>query len=139
WIRPPPIEPTPASPAAPVVPEAAVDTDVITAMRAEYQVEGEPDILSRLIDLFLESTTENCVAIRDAITQGDARALERAAHSLKGGSATLGARPLAATSQRLQEMGRGGRVDGAGDVFVQLGAELARVRTALEGHRSSAS
>jgi signal transduction histidine kinase/CheY-like chemotaxis protein/HPt (histidine-containing phosphotransfer) domain-containing protein len=123
-------EPTPAAP------EVPVDPEVIATMRAEYQVEGEPDILARLIDLFLESTTENCSAIRSAISQGDARALERAAHSLKGGSATLGARPLAAISQRLQEMGRGGRVDGAGDVFVQLEHEVERVRAALESHRA---
>ena len=73
--------------------------------------------------------------IRDAVETGQATKLRQAAHTLKGSSASLGAKALAAKSHELEKIGRGGSVEGAGVLLPQLEAEFDRARRALEAEQ----
>ncbi len=84
-----------------------------------------------LIDTFMEDATRLLGEMGAAVEQGDAEKLERAAHALKGSSATLGAVPLSALCQELESMGRAGGLDGAAEGLAQAEAEYERVRAAL--------
>jgi len=85
-----------------------------------------------LIEIFMEDATRLLGEMRAAVEQGEAEKLERAAHALKGSSATLGAEPLSALCQELEAMGRAGALDGAAARLAQAEAEYERVRVALE-------
>jgi len=121
---------------APVAPaDGPIDLAVLAALRTEYQVDGEPDILVRLIDLYLTSARENCTALREAVTRCDASALEHAAHTLKGGSASMGAHVLTDLCERLQQLGQQGALGDAGAIVDDVERELKRVVDALEAQQ----
>ena len=74
---------------------------------------GDVDFLKELVDAYLDSTPGLFAAMRQAATAGDAVGLQRAAHTLKTGSANMGALGLAALCKQLEDMGRSGALDGA--------------------------
>jgi len=129
-----------ASPPDPTVPaDGPIDLAVLAALRSEYQVEGEPDILARLIDLYLTSARENCASLREAVARCDASALEHAAHTLKGGSASMGARTLTDLCDRLQHLGQRGALGDAGTIVEDVERELARVIDALSAQQRASA
>jgi PAS domain S-box-containing protein len=106
---------------------AAIDAAVLEEFRAMM---GE--VASELIGLFLEDTPNLLAELRGAVGQKDAKGLERAAHTLKSNSATLGAMTLSALCQELEVMGRAGTLEGAAEKVAQVQAEYERVKAELE-------
>ena len=86
---------------------AACDAVDLATLRSfeEAGVEGEPDIVVELIDIYLESAPRLVAAVREAAAAGDAASLSRAAHNLRGGSASLGARRVAALCEEIEAAG----------------------------------
>lgn len=68
----------------------AIDLSVLINLE-EAQVEGEPDLIVELIDLYLDEAPRRMAAMSALLAQRDWLSLGRAAHSLKGCSAVLGA------------------------------------------------
>ena len=68
----------------------AVDPEAIEQLRF-LEDEDQPNVVAELVLLFVEHTPPKIAAIRDGIAQGDAGAVKRAAHSVKGSSANVGA------------------------------------------------
>jgi two-component system, sensor histidine kinase and response regulator len=80
----------------------ALDQSTISALRDTLTSE----MRAQLITTF-EGSLPKCLAeIEDALTRGDSVELRRAAHRLKGSSATLGAVRLEQACQALQHTGR---------------------------------
>jgi signal transduction histidine kinase/DNA-binding response OmpR family regulator len=126
---------TPA-PAAAGEPTEPVDPEVLRQLRDEYQTAAEPDFLPRMIALYLETARDNCDALRAAVKSADPAGLARAAHSLKGGSASIGATRLAALCARLQAYGEQGALEEASPLVLETEMELGRVRESLQRVRA---
>ena len=60
----------------------------------ELQGSGEPDLLTEMIEAFLEAAPGHVAQMTDALARGDADGLAHAAHSMKSGAAYLGADEL---------------------------------------------
>ena len=114
---------------------ATLDLSVLENLRA-YQREGQPDIVTRLIDLFLGQAPNHVEAVQTALTSGDADSLARAAHALKGASANLGATKLTSLASEIEVKGRSGDITSAGDSVAALLAEYALVETDLAAQRT---
>ena len=114
------------------VDQAPVDRAVLANLRAELQMEGEPDVIEELVGLFLAGSPATLRALGVAIAAGNAPGVREAAHRLKGSAASLGAGPLAALSGALEKDARAGSVAGAPQLLPALEAEYARVAAALE-------
>lgn len=108
----------------------SVDRDVLENLRA-LQEEGERDFLSDLIDLFLLHSPSLIATMRDSLLKKEAEALRRAAHTLKGSSANMGAHRMSAICQQLEDKGKSGLLDETEAIFLQLQAEFDDVREAL--------
>jgi CheY-like chemotaxis protein/HPt (histidine-containing phosphotransfer) domain-containing protein len=108
----------------------SLDATVLAGLRG-LQQPGAPDLLSQLIELFLGDAAPRLAGLAQAVAQGDARALERQAHTLKGSSANIGARRLARLCEDLELLGRSGELGRAPGLLTQLEAEFDRVRAAL--------
>ncbi len=116
---------------APTPAPAAVDLSVLEDLkRLGPRVGG--GLLAELIDLFLADSPESLQAIRAAVARGDAPALAKAAHRLKGSAQHLGAAALADCCARLERAGLDSSLIDAGAAAEALGHELARARSALE-------
>ena len=100
----------------------------------EASVEGEPDLVVELIDLYLESAPHLVAAVREAAAGGDGAALCISAHSLRGGSACLGARRVAALCEEIEAAGRRSP-RAAASLAARLEAEFELARQSFEAER----
>lgn len=83
-------------------PRAGPSPATFNAASALQRVRGKRDLLCKLIDLFLQDLPDNFDALREALQAGDAQALERAAHRLKGAASTLSADALASRAAQIE-------------------------------------
>jgi len=100
------------------------------------QQPGNPDILARIIGLYMDDSPALLNVLHDAIKRSDAGEVRQAAHRLKSGSANLGATQLAARCKELEEMGRYDRLQQAPAMLARVEAEFRKVCAALEQVRT---
>ncbi len=96
------------------------------------RVEGDTELLAEIVALFLEDSPGHMEEVRAAVAAGDATALKRAAHTLKGAASNFGAAAVVASALELETMGRAGSLAGAGPACERLGAALVALVTALK-------
>lgn len=115
---------------------ASEPVDMIALLSLEAaQVEGEPDLIVELIELYAEDTPRRVTAIRGALARRDRAALQRAAHGLKGSSASLGARRVAALCDELEALSGEDVAREGGALFTRLEQEVERARLAFADER----
>jgi HPt (histidine-containing phosphotransfer) domain-containing protein len=120
------------------IPLDAVDASVLADLE-EMQEEGEPNLVAELIGLYLGDAPRKLASMREAEAGGDAASLRRAAHSLKGSSASLGAFGVAALCGEL-ELACGEVSSGrAATLVARLGQEMERARLVFEDERRKRS
>jgi HPt (histidine-containing phosphotransfer) domain-containing protein len=93
--------------------------------------DGDGELMATLAREYERDSDRQLTAMHQALADADAHALERAAHTLKGASANLGAARLAELCARLQELGRAGELDGAATLVAAAVTELDRVHREL--------
>ena len=109
-----PTEPPAAAAPAPVAP---VDWDGLLEV-----TNGDAAFTEELVGLFIEAGDGALRDIHAAVASGDLQAVGRAAHALKGSSASIRAQPASAAAARLEAAARAGA---AGEIAM-LEAELQR-------------
>ena len=82
-----------------------VDADAIDNLRS-LRMQGEPDPLAELVELFLNDTPDRIAQLHAAWKNRAAHDLEAAAHSLKGSAGNLGAQTIAAACARIMQSAR---------------------------------
>ena len=112
--------------------EAPVDREVLARLR-RLQGENEPDIVA---GMFLEDAHSRLEAIEEALQKGDAPAVARAAHTLKGGSGSIGARGMFGLCTQLEDVGASGDLSHGSELLGRIREELGRVERALEAEES---
>jgi HPt (histidine-containing phosphotransfer) domain-containing protein len=117
------------------VPEP-VDVSSLQALR-KLQRPGRPDGVARIVTSFLEETEARLEAMGRAAETGDAKALEHAAHALRGISGTVGAHEMHDLAMRLEQIGREGHTAGAADLLTELKLALGRARPILDRLRDA--
>jgi HPt (histidine-containing phosphotransfer) domain-containing protein len=95
------------------------------------RVEGDVELLKEMIDLFLAEYPRMLAEIERAITEGDAQALQLAAHQLKGSVSNFAAYGATAASLALEKMGRQQDLSHAATALCALTHELARLSPVL--------
>ena len=116
----------------------AVDMAVLTSFE-EVQMDGAPDLIVELIDLYLEDAPHRLAAIEEALTRKDERALKRAAHCLRGSSANLGALQVALICEELERIECNDWFAGVHALLSCLEEEFGRVRQILLAERQRRS
>jgi HPt (histidine-containing phosphotransfer) domain-containing protein len=136
---PPSSAPSSGSPSVEAVPEAiapsyipTVDLKRLTRLRYELQAPGEPDVVTELIEMFLEDTMPLLKNIREALEQNNPEALKEAAHTLKGSSGNLGAVALSGMCKTIQLKAAEGYLEGIQEDITNLETEFLRVKKVLE-------
>ncbi len=121
----------PACVAGPIAmsPEENVSSDdhVIDRAAVFERFEGDIELLREIAELFLEMCPVRLQAIRDALARGDSKALQFAAHSLKGAVSNFAAEAARAAALRLELIGRAGDLAEANEAFDELDEAVARL------------
>jgi two-component system sensor histidine kinase/response regulator len=105
--------------------------DIFDLSTALEVVDGDTELFKEIAGIFLENLPHDLGKIRDAITNNDAYKLERAAHSLKGSVANLGARLSFEASYRLEKLGKENRMEYAEEALTQLEKQVRELEAAL--------
>jgi len=114
------------------VPDTAIlDPETLSSLK---EMMGA-DFIGELIDTYCQETPQLIDALQQALAQGDAAAFQRAAHSIKSSSASLGALGLAASARELEMIGRSGNLDGILPAVARLVADYQRVQSGLQEFR----
>jgi two-component system, sensor histidine kinase and response regulator len=106
--------------------DTAVDLDAL-----RDRLGDDEELLKELAGLYLQDEGALLGQIAAAIREGDATALRRAAHTLKGAVSNFCAPAARGAAQDLESAGADGRLDEAAALYDTLTMELARVREVL--------
>jgi two-component system, sensor histidine kinase and response regulator len=105
-------------------PPAEPPMDVTTAMR---QASDDPELLAELAEIFINDAAARMQAIREALAAADARAVERAAHTLKGGLVVFAANRSAGVARKLELLAHDGHLDESAALLDTLEREVESV------------
>jgi HPt (histidine-containing phosphotransfer) domain-containing protein len=95
-------------------------------------LDGDPELLARVVGLFFEASDEILARIRRALDESDAPALRKKAHELRGALANVGAEAAAQAAKELESLAAGAALRDAGESLHVLEKELEKLRPALE-------
>ncbi len=90
--------------------ETSEQVDLVSLLE---RVEGDKELLTEMVQLFLEDAPNLLNAMRDALQRGDMEVLERSAHSLKGAASNLSAKPAAAAALKLEKDAKNNNAESA--------------------------
>lgn len=107
--------------------------EVFDLAKALEVVDGDMELFREIADLFLVNLPDHIAQIQDGIARGDAKVVERAAHSLKGSVSNFGAKRAFETAYRLEVMGKEGRLAEAEKALSELERDLKELEAAMQG------
>jgi CheY-like chemotaxis protein len=121
------------------VPAEPRPEEVLDRVTALARVDGDAELLGELARLFLADTARLLSAVRQAVTRGDAKALEYAAHALKSSVGNFSAHAAFEAAARLEMSGHQGDLAEAQEAYAALQQEIERLKPVLEGFAKGGS
>ena len=108
-----------------------IDESILDSYRV-LQEDGEPDVVTEFIDVFLEDLPTRIERIQNAVASKAPAEIKSAAHALKGSSASVGAILVSGLCAQLEAIGRAGSAEGTVDLLRVIEPEIARAREELQ-------
>jgi len=96
-----------------------IDRSALELVRQELSAEG-PALVLELVDLFLGDSQERLATMQQAVLAGEVRLVERAAHTLRGSAAVMGARRLVQRCAQLEARAQASDLVGVASTLAQL-------------------
>lgn len=94
---------------------------------------GDKELLTAIVEIYLEDSPTLIERIHKAVASTDAKALQVAAHNLKGLAATLSAADVASAASRLEHMGASRNMTEAIACLAELQTAAAELTTEAKG------
>jgi CheY-like chemotaxis protein len=116
--------------------KVTLDHSAIEAVR-QLDPDGQDRLLSRLIALYRDDSSQLLADLDSAMKTGDAEGVARAAHTLKSSSANLGATNVAAIARQIEHAARGGDLTELPSSFTKLRAQRTVALSELEALEGS--
>jgi signal transduction histidine kinase/DNA-binding response OmpR family regulator len=117
--------------------KVTLDNAAIEAVR-QLDPDGKDRLLSRLIALYRDDSSQLLADIDNGLKSGDAEAIARAAHTLKSSSANLGATGVAAIARQVETSARAGEIADLAGAVTKLRAQRTVALSELEALDNSA-
>lgn len=107
-----------------------IDPEAIENLKSLNPDDGDA-FLREIAGIFLEDTPLRIAELDESLRNGDVTAFTRAAHSIKGSSANLGALALRAAAETLERQSRENGLVGVREPLAALKSEFGRAQSAL--------
>jgi HPt (histidine-containing phosphotransfer) domain-containing protein len=92
---------------------------------------GDRDLLREIASLFLEEYPRQLRNLKDAVSRQDSKAMQLAAHCIKGSVINFSAAAAAEAALRIELMGCAGEVSAAAEACMVLEQEIAQLTSVL--------
>jgi two-component system, sensor histidine kinase and response regulator len=109
-----------------IVARALLHVDV-ERFRADLREGGVEEMLGILLDTFVQDCPRRLAALEQAVKEGNAKAIESAAHAFKSGAGTVRAAVLADELRELEAAGRSGNLESVPELLGRIRAEYVEV------------
>jgi HPt (histidine-containing phosphotransfer) domain-containing protein len=109
---------------------SVIDPQAIENLRALNPGDND-EFLREIAGIFLEDTPQRIAELDQGLVAGDLSKFTRAAHSIKGSSANLGAMALRTAAEKLEHQCRTGGFNDVGALVSQVKVEFNRAQTEL--------
>lgn len=109
-----------------------MENEVFDMNEALSRADDDRELFRELAEIFLKSYSKQLSDVQSAITKKDGKALEKAAHCIKGSVATFCAKPAFEAAFELEIIGRGNNMSNARETYKALENEIGRLTSALE-------
>ena len=109
---------------------AVIDPQAIENLRALNPGDND-EFLREIAAIFIEDTPIRITELDESLRQGDVAKFTRAAHSIKGSSANLGAMALRAIAEKLEHESRSKGLADMPPFLAQLKSEFERAKKEL--------
>ncbi|HEY6176224.1 MAG TPA: Hpt domain-containing protein, partial [Kofleriaceae bacterium] len=97
------------------------------------------DAVRDIVGSYLRDAPRRIAALEAAFAAGDARLVEREAHTLKSSSGTVGAVAIAAIAEQLEQAAPAGLTDGMAPQVAEIARLYASAKPVLEAARDGGS
>src|SRR3954468_10938222 len=107
-----------------------IDPQAIENLRALNPGDND-EFLREITGIFLEDTPMRITELDQSLAAGDVPKFTRAAHSIKGSSANLGAMALRAVAEKLEHQSRTAGLSGVAPLVGEVKTEFGRAQAEL--------
>ena len=107
-----------------------IDPDAIANLR-ELNPGDNGEFLREIVSIYIEDTPKRLADLRTNLASGDVPAFTRAAHTIKGSSANVGAQVLKGMAERLEIASRKEGLGGVSGLIADCEEEFERVKVEL--------
>jgi signal transduction histidine kinase/CheY-like chemotaxis protein len=107
-----------------------LDFTVLNSLK-DLQMEGEPSIIGRILNAYLQNSDPLVETIRHFANEGNTESLRIAAHTLKSSSANVGAMPLSDMCRRLEARCDEGLLNNTESLIEAILTEFEKVKELL--------
>lgn len=104
----------------------------LARFRTDLREAGVEEIIGTLLQTFAEDAPARFAALDQAVREGNAKAVESAAHSFKSGAGTIRATLLAEGLELAEATGRAGNLESMTGLLEQIRREYLAVVSELE-------
>lgn len=108
-----------------------IDPESIESLRSLNPGDND-EFLREIIGIFLDDTPKRLTELDQCLASGDVKTFTRAAHSIKGSSANLGAMVLRASAEKLEHTSSAEGLGNVSALIAQVQADYAAAKAELE-------
>jgi len=99
------------------------------------RVQDDKELLAELFDIYLEDFVVKRQALADAIAAHDIAKVKEVAHSMKGSSGNISAKPMYAACLQLEVLAKEGKTDGMLEVLTSIDSYFERIKIFAAGFK----
>lgn len=113
------------------------DNQILDLTRLEEVFEDDRAGIAELLEMALETGAKHRQALDEGLAGGDATAVARAAHGIKGSAGNIGASRVAALATELDQRARTGNLEGAKERIEAIGAAYEELAGRVRAYRDA--
>jgi histidine phosphotransfer protein HptB len=108
-----------------------IDPEAIASLK-DLNPGDDGAFLKEILGIYVEDTPKRLAELRTFLASGDAAAFTRAAHTIKGSSANVGALALRSAAERLESVSKREGLAAVSALVTECEAQFARAKAELD-------
>jgi HPt (histidine-containing phosphotransfer) domain-containing protein len=103
--------------------------EIIDLKEVLERVQDDKELLGELFDIYQEDFVIKRQALEEGITTRDMTKVKETAHSMKGASGNISAKPIYAVCLKIEQLAKEGKMDGMAELLPSLDGYFEQVKT----------